>query len=79
MLKNELSIMEMYEDLNEMSFTAPLEVVIKMKPTELKKLHKKACKASKLFYSVEKTLCQLCVEEEEDELSLSEDKTLKGF
>lgn len=79
MSKNELSIMEMYEDLKEMSFTAPLAIVIKMKPTELKKLHKKACKASKLFYSVEKILCQLCAEEEEDELFLSEDKILKGF
>lgn len=67
MNKNELSIIEMYEDLNEMSFTAPLEVIIKMKPTELKKLYKKACKASKLFYSVEKTLCQLCAEKAEEE------------
>ena len=39
MAKNEMTIKEMYEDLNEMSFTAPLEVVIKMKPTELKKLY----------------------------------------
>ena len=64
MSKNELSIIEIYEDLNEMGYTAPLEVVIKMKPTELKKLYKKACKSSKLFYSVEKILCQLCAEEE---------------
>ena len=64
MSKNELSIIEIYEDLNEMGYTAPLEVVIKMKPTELKKLYKKACKSSKLFYSVERVLCQLCAEEE---------------
>ena len=66
MAKNEMTIKEMYEDLNEMSFTAPLEVVIKMKPTELKKLYKKACKSSKLFYSVERVLCRLCAEEEEN-------------
>ena len=70
MTKNEMTIKEMYEDLNEMSFTAPLEVVIKMKPTELKKLYKKACKSSKLFYSVERVLCRLCAEEEENSASI---------
>lgn len=79
MSKNEFSIMEMYEDLNEMRFTAPLGVIIKMKPTELKKLYKKALKASALYSSVERILCQLSAEEEENELSLSEDKILKGF
>ena len=70
MVKNEMTIEKMYEDLNEMSFTAPLEVVIKMKPTELKKLYKKACKSSKLFYSVERVLCRLCAEEEENSASI---------
>lgn len=66
MTKNEISIMEMYEDLNEMRFTAPLGVIIKMKPTELKKLHKKALKAFTLYSSVEKTLYQLSAEEVEE-------------
>lgn len=64
MLKNELSIMEIYEDLNEMGYTAPLEVVAKMKPTELKKFHKKARKGFDLYYSVERTLLRLKDEEE---------------
>lgn len=64
MSKNELSIIEIYEDLNEMGYTAPLEVIAKMKPTELKKFHKKARKGFELFYSVERTLCQLSAEEE---------------
>lgn len=63
MLKNELSIMEIYEDLNEMGYTAPLEVVAKMKPTELKKFHKKARKGFDLYYSVERTLLRLNDEE----------------
>lgn len=64
MSKNELSIIEIYEDLNAMGYTAPLEVIAKMKPTELKKFHKKARKGFELYYSVERTLCQLSVEEE---------------
>ena len=64
MNKNELSIMEIYEDLNEMGYTAPLENLAKMKPTELKKFYKKACKAFELYYSVEKTLARLSAEEE---------------
>ena len=78
MAKNEMTIKEMYEDLNEMSFTAPLEVVIKMKPTELKKLYKKACKSSQLFYSVERVLCQLCAEEEENSAPLPLTEYLQG-
>ena len=62
MSKNELSIMEIYEDLNGMGYSAPLEVVAKMKPTELKKFHKKARKAFEL-YSTERILCQLNTEE----------------
>lgn len=65
MLKNELSIMEIYEDLNEMGYTAPLEVVAKMKPTELRKFHKKARKGFDLYYSVERTLLRLSDEEAE--------------
>lgn len=66
MNKNELSIMEIYEDLNEMGYTAPLENLAKMKPTELKKFHKKARKAFELYYSVEKTLAKLSAEEVEE-------------
>ena len=66
MSKNELSIIEIYEDLNEMGYTAPLEVVTKMKPTELKKFHKKARKAFDLYYSVERTIYQLSAEEVEE-------------
>lgn len=62
MLKNELSIMEIYEDLNEMGYSAPLEVVAKMKPTELKRFHKKARKAFKLYFSLEDTLVKLSTE-----------------
>lgn len=64
MLKNELSIMEIYEDLNEMGYSAPLEVVAKMKPTELKRFYKKARKAFKLYYSLENNLMKLSGEEE---------------
>lgn len=66
MTKNELSIIEIYEDLNEMGYTAPLEVITKMKPTELKKFHKKARKGFELYYSVERTLCQLSAEKVEE-------------
>ena len=59
MLKNELSIMEIHEDLNEMGYSAPLEVVAKMKPTELKRFHRKARKAFKLYFSLENNLVKL--------------------
>ena len=62
MLKNELSIMEIYEDLNEMGYSAPLEVVAKMKPTELKRFHKKARKAFELYFCIEDTLVRLSAE-----------------
>ena len=64
MLKNELSIMEIYEDLNEMGYSAPLEVVAKMKPTELKRFYRKARKAFKLYYLLENNLMKLSGEEE---------------
>jgi hypothetical protein len=66
MNKNELSIMEIYEDLNEMGYAAPLEVITKMKPTELKKFHKKARKAFELYYSVERILARLSAGEVEE-------------
>ena len=62
MLKNELSIMEIYEDLNEMGYSAPLEVIAKMKPTELKRFHKKARKGFKLYFSLENNLVRLSAE-----------------
>ena len=64
MAKNEMTIIEIYEDLNEMGYTAPLETIAKMKPTELKKFHKKARKGFELYYSVERTLTRLSAEEE---------------
>ena len=73
MNKNELSIMEIYENLNEMGYNAPLEVITKMKPTELKKFYKKARKAFELYYSIERTLCQLSTEE------VDETEQPKGF
>lgn len=66
MLKNELSIMEIYEDLNEMGYSAPIEVVAKMKPTKLKRFYRKARKAFKLYYSVENSLMRLSAEEVEE-------------
>ena len=66
MSKNELSIIEIYKDLNEMGYTAPLEAVAKMKPTELKKFHKKARKGFELYYSVERTLTRLSAEKVEE-------------
>ena len=62
MLKNELSIMEIYEDLNEMGYSAPLEVVAKMKPTELKRFYRKARKAFDLYFSLENNLIRLSAE-----------------
>lgn len=62
MLQNELSIMEIYEDLNEMGYSAPLEVVAKMKPTELKRFHRKARKAFNLYFSLENSLMRLSAE-----------------
>lgn len=67
MNKNEMTIMEIYEELNEMGYTAPLEVITKMKPTELKKFHKKAVKAFYLYYSVIRAINQLNAEEVEEE------------
>ena len=66
MNKNELSIMEIYENLGDMGFDTPLENLAKMTPTELKKFYKKARKAYDLYYSLKRILCQLSTEEVED-------------
>lgn len=63
---NEMTIKEIYDNLNLMGFEVTLENLAKMKPTELKKFHKKARKAFELYYSVEKTLYQLSAEEVEE-------------
>ena len=65
MTKNEMTIKEIYESLKVMGFGTSLENLAKMKPTELKKFYKKACKAFDLYYSVEKTLARLSAEEGE--------------
>ena len=61
--KEEMTIAEIHESLGIMGFGTRLENLAKMKPTELKKFYKKACKAFELYYSVEKTLYQLSAEE----------------
>ena len=62
--KEEKTIAEIHESLKIMGFGTSLENLAKMKPTELKKFYKKACKAFDLYYSVERTLYQLSAEEE---------------
>jgi hypothetical protein len=62
--KEEMTIAEIHESLKIMGFGTSLENLAKMKPTELKKFYKKACKAFDLYYSVEKTLARLSAEEE---------------
>ena len=66
MTKNEMTIKEIHESLKLMGFGTSLENLAKMKPTELKKFYKKACKAFDLYYSVEKTLARLSAEEGEE-------------
>ena len=62
--KEEMTIAEIHEALKIMGFGTSLENLAKMKPTELKKFYKKACKAFDLRYAVEKILYQLSAEEE---------------
>ena len=62
--KEEMTIAEIHENLKVMGFGTSLENLAKMKPTELKKFHKKARKAFELYYSVERTLYRLSAEEE---------------
>lgn len=66
MTKNEMTIAEIHENLKLMGFGTSLENLAKMKPTELKRFHKKAKKAFDLYYSVERTLYQLEGEAEEE-------------
>lgn len=68
MNKNEMTIAEIHEGLKLMGFGISLENFAKMKPTELKKFHKKACKALDLHYSIQRTLARLNAEEEESEV-----------
>lgn len=64
--KEEMTIAEIHEKLGIMGFGMKLENLAKMKPTELKKFYKKACKAFDLYYSVERTVYQLSAEEVEE-------------
>ena len=64
--KEEMTIAEIHENLKLMGFGTSLENLAKMKPTELKRFHKKAKKAFDLYYSVERTLYQLEGEAEEE-------------
>lgn len=66
MNKNELSIIEIYENLGVMGFDTPLENLAKMTPTELKKFYKKARKAYDLYYSLKRILARLSAEEVEE-------------
>jgi hypothetical protein len=61
--KEEKTIAEIHESLKIMGFGTSLENLAKMKPTELKKFYKKACKAFELYCSVERILYQLSAEE----------------
>ena len=64
MLKNELAIIEIHDNLNLMGFEVSLENLAKMKPTELKRFHKKAKKAFESFYSVQRVVSRLSLDEE---------------
>ena len=64
--KEERSILTMYEDLNFMGLEISLENLAKMKPTELKKFHKKACKIFVDFCSVQGKIAELNAEEVEE-------------
>lgn len=66
MNKNEITIKEIHENLKIMGFGISLENLVKMRPTELKKFHKKARKAFELYYSVERTITQLSEEVESE-------------
>ena len=64
MTKNEMTIKEIYDNLNLMGFEVTLENLAKMKPTELKRFHKKARKAFESFYSVQRVVSRLSLDEE---------------
>ena len=59
MTKNEMTIAEMHEKMKLMGFYVPLENFVKLKPTEVKKLFKKAEKAFNLSCAVENALDEL--------------------
>ena len=67
MTKNELTIKEIHDNLNLMGFEVSLENLAKMKPTELKRFHKKAQKAFESFYSVQRVVSRLSLDEEVEE------------
>ena len=64
MTKNEMTIKEIHDNLNLMGFEVSLENLAKMKPTELKRFHKKARKAFESFYSVQRVVSRLSLDEE---------------
>jgi hypothetical protein len=59
-----MTIKEIYDNLNLMGFEVTLENLAKMKPTELKRFHKKARKAFESFYSVQRVVSRLSLDEE---------------
>ena len=61
-----MTIAEIHKNLKLIGFGVSLENLAKMKPTELKKFYKKACKAFELYHSVEKTLARLSAEEPDE-------------
>jgi hypothetical protein len=63
-MTNEMTIKEIYDNLNLMGFEVTLENLAKMKPTELKRFHKKARKAFESFYSVQRVVSRLSLDEE---------------
>ena len=63
-MTNEITIKEIYNSLNLMGFEVTLENLAKMKPTELKRFHKKAKKAFESFYSVQSVVSRLSLDEE---------------
>jgi hypothetical protein len=63
-MTNEMTIKEIYDNLNLMGFEVSLENLAKMKPTELKRFHKKARKAFESFYSVQRVVSRLSLDEE---------------
>lgn len=60
--KEEKSILAIHENLNLMGFNISLENLAKMKPTELKRFHKKAIKAFESFYSAQRVVARLSAE-----------------
>ncbi len=59
----EISILAIHENLNVMGFNISLENLAKMKPTELKKFHKKARKAFDTYWSAQRVVNKLSLDE----------------